>query len=878
MVVTDEGSHPFSEQPVVKPRSTAQRSTGILHALSSAALMLPGIISPAAQAQDASIENFSFQFDRFQEGDRDLIDVRSGLDPISVDVVHGALNAIIAGGLNLHLNYSQDSWSGATPFTTAPLAANGNRPILRNSASGLIQSGASPYANNRVLLDANRQPYISHADSSPTADSRVVHILSSASPEIRQQGDVTLSYEWQDSALEFGTGVSDEPDFYSRFASAAMRFDFRQKTTNLKMGAAFTDNDIHAILDSDVLPYLTKGAYANEIERRDGEDILKTSSHEWTWHAGLTQVLDRRSLVDFSVGWTKSSGYLSSPYKASTVIFVDPALQSNNPQSLVAGDMQVLMEQRPDERRQLAFSTRYIQYVDSLDAAWHLNYQYSSDSWDMSAHTFVAQWVQPIANTWTVTPRLRYYSQQESTFYTPYIVSEQAYRTISFADGEAIIKSFDPALLPRYFSSDHRLSGFGAISASLTLSKEITRGLSFEASVESYRRASSLQFGGDGTGDYSDMEFTMLSAGVKLDFLGARSRAARQQRMQMPEPDAHAGHTGMAMDTDTHKHPLSAGLMFAHMLPVAGDVMMSYRVQTMSQSGQMLDEDGRVSDAQVVAQGCLAEQCRYAPSEMNMQMHMLDLMYAPKDWLTLMVMPQLMSMDMSFRDLDGRPLPSPGEHEHAGSGGHHSGGFGDTVVAAVARLPQGGLSNWHAGLGLSIPTGKVDLELRRMFKIDGGLMHFDMQTGSGTWDLLPSVTYSAMKDQWSFGAQWSSIHRMGAKNSSGYRLGDQQQLSTWLGYTVTPALSFTTRGTYTYREEVEGDFNAYNARLGPMDYPYNQGGRLLEAGLGASYTIPSTTLAGSQFNVEWVVPLHEAPFGVQLEREPSLNASWTYHF
>ena len=795
-----------------------------------------------------------------------------------MDVVHSTLNALISSGLNLHLNYSQDSWSGATPFTTAPLAANGNRPILRNSANGLIQSGASPYANNRVLLDANRLPYSNHLGSPATADSRIVHILSSASPEIRQQGDATLSYEWQDSALELGTGVSDEPDFRSRFGSAAMRFDFRQKTTNLKVGMAYTDNEIHAILDSDVVPYLTRSAYANEITRRDGEEILKTSSHEWTWHAGLTQVLNRRSLVDFSVGWTESAGYLASPYKATTVIFVDPALQSNDPQSLVAGDMRVLMEQRPDERRQLAFSTRYIQYVDSLDAALHLNYQYSSDSWNMKAHTLVAQWVQPFANTWTITPRLRYYSQDESDFYTPYMVSEQAFRTINFVDGEPVLKNFEPALLPRYFSSDHRLSGFGALSASLTLSKEITRGLSFEASVESYRRASSLQFGGDGSGDYSDMKFTMLSAGIKLDFLGARARAARQQRMQMPEHDALAEHASMAMGTEIHSHPLPTGLMFAHMLPARGDVMMNYRFQTMNQSGQMIDKDGRVHDAQVVSQACNPELCRYVPSEMNMQMYMLDLMYAPKDWLTLMVMPQLMSMNMTFRDLDGRPLPNPGEHEHAGSGGHRSGGFGDTVIAALARLPQGRLANWHAGLGLSIPTGKVDLELRRMFKVDGGLMHFDMQTGSGTWDLLPSLTYSAMRDQWSFGAQWSAIHRLGAKNASGYRLGDQQQLSTWLGYTATPALNFTARGTYTYREKVDGDFNAYNARLGPMDYPNNQGGSLLEAGFGASYTIPTNTLAGSQVSLEWLVPLHESPFGVQLEREPTLNASWTYHF
>lgn len=53
-------------------------------------------------------------------------------------------------------------------------------------------------------------------------------------------------------------------------------------------------------------------------------------------------------------------------------------------------------------------------------------------------------------------------------------------------------------------------------------------------------------------------------------------------------------------------------------------------------------------------------------------------------------------------------------------------------------------------LGLSAPTGKVDIELRRMAKIDGGLIHFGMQLGSGTWDFMPSLTYAGEKSRWSW--------------------------------------------------------------------------------------------------------------------------------
>ena len=50
---------------------------------------------------------------------------------------------------------------------------------------------------------------------------------------------------------------------------------------------------------------------------------------------------------------------------------------------------------------------------------------------------------------------------------------------------------------------------------------------------------------------------------------------------------------------------------------------------------------------------------------MTMHMHMLDLMYAPRDWLTFMVMPQWVSMDMSMREVEG----AAEDDDHGGHGG-----------------------------------------------------------------------------------------------------------------------------------------------------------------------------------------------------------------
>ena len=122
-------------------------------------------------------------------------------------------------------------------------------------------------------------------------------------------------------------------------------------------------------------------------------------------------------------------------------------------------------------------------------------------------------------------------------------------------------------------------------------------------------------------------------------------------------------------------------------------------------------------------------------------------------------------------------------HEHTGAAGHETGAVGDTYFSSLIKLLDIPGHRVHANLGFSAPTGKVDIELRRIAKIDGGLIHFGMQLGSGTWDFTPSLTYAGEHSRWSWGTQLSGIKRLEAQNKSGYRLGDQFQATTSVSYT-----------------------------------------------------------------------------------------------
>jgi len=237
-------------------------------------------------------------------------------------------------------------------------------------------------------------------------------------------------------------------------------------------------------------------------------------------------------------------------------------------------------------------------------------------------------------------------------------------------------------------------------------------------------------------------------------------------------------------------------------------------------------------------------------------------------------MPQFMEMEMDLRDLVGRPPPQPGVHEHTGLAGHTTGAAGDTVFGALFGLFSNDSHRVLAALAVSAPTGKTDIELRRTFKADGGLAHFGMQTGSGTWDLLPSLTYTGTGGNVYWGTQLSATKRLESDNGLGYRLGNGFQVDGWTGYHLSGWLSASLRASYMERKAVAGALNAYSARLGPMDFPANQGGRYWDLGFSLNLSIPGGRFAGNSVALEWQLPVKDDVNGYQLAREGALSVNW----
>lgn len=840
-----------------------------MRALTAAALALPGLTHLPARAAEG--DDASFHYGRYEEGERELFGTRSNIEPIQVDSLLGSGSITLFDRLKFGFNFMQDTWSGATPVATAPLAFGGNQnPDPTNPVSG-----ASPIIEGSALLDEDFNAYqVDLLTGNPTKDTRTVHTIASASPETRKQGDFKLGYEWNEVALELGGGISLEDDYESRWGNANVLLDFNQKRTTLSLGFGYTDSDIAAILDPDASSYFDSSAYDNQIDvllvpNSASVRTLRDDRHDWSVRLGLTQILNQDSLIETSLGYIRSTGFLENPYKIVQFLFVDPAQEPFDfgipgVPPLLTADVRAVLEQRPDTRNQWTWNTRFVQYFTDWDAALHLDYRFFHDDWGINAHTFEAAWGQPVGGGWTITPRVRYYSQDQADFYRPFFLFKQAVPRTS-ARPPDFSSHIDYSKIPiSDYSSDHRLSGYGALSGGLTVSKHFAKGIELEAGFEYYTHQGDLKLGGGGEGDFADFDNFLVNAGLRVD-------------LSAPFLTAGGGHTGHADDghTDHSGSHAPAGVMFDHMLPKAGDFMVGYRYMYSRQDGDTLHGTDSVSDAAILANACGEPGCSFTSVDMDMHMHMLDIMYAPTDWLNLMLMPQFVDMDMTLRPLEGAaPDLSGGGHQHGGgNAGHATGGVGDTSFSALFKLMDVPGHQLHFGVGLSAPTGAVDEKTE-----NGTFLHYHMQLGSGTWDFRPSLTYTGHLDRWSWGSQLSGTKRLEDENESGFAFGDIFQATAWGSYSVLDWLSASVRGVYTTQGEIDGEFDGPHEDSIPLDFPANYGGQYWDVGFGLSAVVPIGDFKGNRLSVEWLEPVEDNVNGFQLEREGTLSVSWSVKF
>lgn len=318
------------------------------------------------------------------------------------------------------------------------------------------------------------------------------------------------------------------------------------------------------------------------------------------------------------------------------------------------------------------------------------------------------------------------------------------------------------------------------------------------------------------------------------------------------------------------------GVMGDH-LHKKGEWMLSYRFMTMDMEDNLRGSNN-LSPEEIVSSTpnrfanppMMPPRLRVVPTQMTTEMHMLGLMYAPSDQVTLMAMLNYIDKDMQHITFQG-----PMGTQRLGNFTTHTSGIGDTKVAALVGLYDSPQHKLHLNIGMSLPTGSIDETgeiLTPMNTRPSPRLPYPMQLGSGTYDFEPRLTYRGYQQQWGWGAQFKALLRLG-ENDEGYSLGNQTRLTAWGSYRFTDTISASLRLSYQDSDRIDGIDPNIVAPVQTAD-PDNQGGERVDLGVGVNYLHPN----GHRLALEYETVLDQDLNGVQLEMQSMLNLGYQYAF
>ena len=300
---------------------------------------------------------------------------------------------------------------------------------------------------------------------------------------------------------------------------------------------------------------------------------------------------------------------------------------------------------------------------------------------------------------------------------------------------------------------------------------------------------------------------------------------------------------------------MGAPLPFGIMIGQANQWMVGYQY--------MFEKlDGMLDGTRAISQTDVLKRFDTTPTDMTMRTHMGMIMYSPTDKSALMAMLPYVEMSMGEFHRDGTRSTE------------RSKGIGDLELRGLYSLysAKDHRGRFLADFGVGLPTGSVN-----QLDAEGKRTEYPMQTGSGTYSLLPGVIYLGEALPWSWGGELNSTLRLGS-NEHGYRLGNRYEPKIWIARELTRSVSLSVGATGESWENIHGSDSLLDPAEEPTKDPTLQGGKRVNTSLGVTFHALSGFFRGQQLLVQGDVPVVRSLNGPQLKRKYVLNISWQWGF
>ena len=249
---------------------------------------------------------------------------------------------------------------------------------------------------------------------------------------------VAVSVDWQHEHtrtfnMNYNGAFSVENDWRSVSAAATANKETASRSTKFTFGAAITYDEIWrkgSTTTSEPLSRVEDNLFRGKGERSTTDLI-----------AGITQVINRRTVAQFNLAFGIANGYMTDPYKIFSIVDANGI------------EWDQYYESRPDSRMRWSVTANLNHQTFPSNNNIHLSYRYYADDWDVQSHTLDYKHRFNFGNRQYLEPRLRLYAQSKAEFYQNSFSSPN--------DGT------DP-VLPQFLSADYRLDDMSSATGGFT--------------------------------------------------------------------------------------------------------------------------------------------------------------------------------------------------------------------------------------------------------------------------------------------------------------------------------------------------------------------------------------------------------------------------
>jgi len=259
-----------------------------------------------------------------------------------------------------------------------------------------------------------------------------------------------LAQQFGDHRVELELSRSEEQDYLSNGISLSDRWELNQKNTTVTLGVNYLDDDVKV------------------------RGLPDQSKRSYDFFAGLSQLLDKNTVLTGNLTVGYSEGYLNDPYKAiqrTDIVTVPDGLGGFIDVPVV----NLYRENRPKNRLRGVLQLGGRRFFEKYQAALDATFRLSQDSYGVFSQSAQLEWRQAIGAKLEVTPYFRYYRQSAADFF--YTSLEQVPITTpqAFPDGSG----------PNY-SADYRLSSMHTVSLGVKAQLRLSEAVALSAAYEHY--------------------------------------------------------------------------------------------------------------------------------------------------------------------------------------------------------------------------------------------------------------------------------------------------------------------------------------------------------------------------------------------------------